>query len=173
MAVAFVLSLLSNGIGFVSNQMAASGNVGSDAALGLVGVLGIFGLCACCFGYLAYIGVGYLYGRFAAEGGTPVETGTMAMGGALTAVAVGLLAGLCNGVFGLITGVSQMSALNGLSGSDRAAAGAVGAAGGIIGLFIGLCIAIVLSAAFGAGGGAIYAATQGNKATPAAPPPAM
>lgn len=167
LAVTFVMTLIGTGSGLAIQSLAKSGD--QSSALAMVSVLGIVAVCACCFGYLAYAGVGALYAYFVGQAGEPLDTGKMALGGALSAVIVGILTGICSSVLSLVTNVSQFSALNSLGGSSGSGAAAAGIAGGVIGVFIGLCIVLVLSGGFGAAGGAIYAAVRGNRA----PKPAM
>jgi len=164
LAVAFLFSICNNGFSYVSTQMTST-NDPSQAGVGAA--LAFVALCGCCLLYLGFGGIGALYGWFAQKDTPILEMGPTALGGALTAVAVGFLAGLCNGVIGLITGVSQFSQAGSLGGSQTTAL----AASGIVGLLIGLCFAIFLSAGFGAAGGAIYASVRGNK--PSAASPAM
>ncbi len=163
LAVSIVLALLGNGITVIAtNAATASGS--ASGSLGALGALGLLGTCFCCLGVLAYIGDGALYGWFVRKEGGALEMGPLALGGAVTAVIVGFVTGLCNGVFSLVFHVGQFNQISSLTGGGNPGDTAAMASAGIVGAVIGVCVWVIVSAALGAIGGVIYAAIVGNQA---------
>jgi len=102
-------------------------------------------LCVSWGGALAlFITSGVLYGRLAQRTGSPVDIASMALGGAVTALIIGLILGLSNTVAEFVH--HQL-------GSDRSSD---------MGILI-KSIQITVDAIFGAVGGAIYALIAKNR----------
>ena len=148
----------------------ASLAVGPAADPSIMGAVGILSMVCCCVGLLLYAAVGVGYAWFAQKNETPLEPGPMALGGGLAALIAGVVQGVVNSIFSLITGSAGMAdAMAQFQGADLPPEFAAAAGGGaIVGVCIGLCVVIVLSAGLGAAGGAIYAAA----AKPKEPAPA-
>ena len=102
-------------------------------------------LCVSWGGAVAlFIASGVLYGRLAQRSGSPVDMASMALGGAVTALIMGLILGLSNTVAEFV---------NHQLGSDRSSD---------MGILI-QSIQVMVDAIFGAVGGAIYALIAKNR----------
>ena len=150
-----------------SALMKAGGiGIGAIIVLNLLGLIPIVGIACCCLGWLAYVGVGALYGLFAKQDGTPVDTAQFAIGGAIAGAAMGLVGGIVNGITSAIFGgaamADAMAQLQG-QGIDVPPELMGGATVGIGAILLGVCFAFVFAAVLGAAGGAIYAATAKDK----------
>jgi hypothetical protein len=116
----------------------------------------IYSSCLSCFALLLYLGYGALYGWFAQRGGSDIETGPMALGGAITGLIVAVISAVMSGVTLAFTGPAmveqfqQQFAVAGVPISSVAPFMLVGVA-------IGLCVVLALGGGIGAGGGVLYA----------------
>jgi hypothetical protein len=104
---------------------------------------------ACCGGLLIPVIAGALYGYFTPGRETP---GQAAIGGAIAGFAAGLMYGIFNGL-----ATAAYNIYNGVEIADAVL-------GSTTQIFGYCCGAILFGSLLGAVGGAIWAATQGNKA---------
>lgn len=168
LAIELVMIVISEVVNAATGAAEASAEeILSSGASGALGA----GLCISCVMYLLYGVIGAIYSWFAHKDQGAIDAGSGALGGGITAVIVSVIGTAISSVYSLATGafaktIEQATDAAGISGAETnvVMAGAVG------GLVIGFCIAFVLSALFGAGGGAIYAAIAGRGQTPDAAP---
>jgi hypothetical protein len=158
-----------------TNSLLKAGGIGVAAVvvLNLLALIPFVGVVCCCLAILAYGGIGAGYGYFTMQEGNTADPGQFALGGAVTAAAASIVAGIINAIVQLILttlGISSAAALSQFEGQlpPEVASQLAGAAGfTVVGAITGICIGFFVAAALGAIGGAIYGSTQQNK-TPAA-----
>jgi hypothetical protein len=125
------------------------------------------GLLLGCIGFLMYLAYGALYGVFARRDGTPVDVGQYALGGGLTGAIVAIVGAVIGGIVSVASGA--MAAATAAQDLPPEAAGFMGGAI-IVGLVVGLCVALVLGGGLAAAGGALYAALTRNRNPQPVPP---
>lgn len=154
-----------------TNALLKAAGIGAGAALllALAANVPFVGIACCCLVYIAYGGVGALYGYFAKQNGREINAGQFALGGALAALIASFGAGLVNSIVTLAFGsssVSQVLTLYEEMGIDvppeiydmYSNGGGMGFI--VVGLIFGLCLAAIVAAGLGAAGGAIYGAVD-------------
>lgn len=124
----------------------------------------LYTLALGCIGYLLYLGYGALYAFFAGRAGTPIQAGTMAVGGAVTGIIIALISTVLAVVNILILLPAMQAAFEAQGLTDLPAEGmGIVLAGAGVGVVVGLCIAFVVGGGLAAAGGAIYAAIMGSR----------
>ncbi len=151
--------------------------VGGILVLTLLSQIPLVGIACCCLVYLGYVGAGALYGLFAVRNGAAADAGSFALGGGITGAAAGLVGGIVSALVALIftsaaTITSSLQQLEQLGYDVPPEVYDLYSSGGGTGLMalggvLGVCIGMIIAAALGAIGGAIYAAMARNRGTPA------
>lgn len=126
--------------------------LGILAALPLLGCL--FWPLVCLGWILIPLGAGLGYGYLAPGKET---LGESALGGALAGGFSGLVYGLVSGIAGLVTNTGTVALME----DPDMVPGAI--AGGVVGLVFSICLPLVGGLIFGALGGIIWPAVQGNR----------
>lgn len=146
--------------------------------LSLLNQIPYVGFIFCCILWIAYAGVGAMYGVFARRNGSLVTAGSAALGGGIAAALSGIVQGIIGAIVSLFfvssDAVAQSLAQLEAQGFDvppEFYEMYTGAGFGVASAVIGICFAFFIAAVMGAIGGAIYGATQ-RPSTPPPPPPA-
>jgi len=116
----------------------------------------VYSSCLSCFALLLYLVYGAAYGWFAQRGGSDVETGPMALGGAITGLIVAVISAMLSGITVALTGPSMMQQFQQQFETTGVPISSVAGFLIIIVLISG-CFVLLLGAGIGAGGGALYA----------------
>jgi ABC-type Fe3+ transport system permease subunit len=125
----------------------------------------------CCLVIILYAGIGAGYGYFSIQNGNPSDPGQFALGGAIAAAAASIVAGIVGAIvqaimaalnLGAAATAAQLEAFD--LPPEATAAFGMSAGFSIAEAFVSICLGFFIAAALGAIGGAIYGATQQNKA---------
>jgi len=155
-----------------NNALVKSAGIGAGVilVLTLLQQIPLVGIACCCLALIGLGGVGALYGYFAKQNGAAADAGSFALGGAIAATVAGLVRGIIGAIVTAIFGTAVLADTfaqlqsQGVDVPPELIGTGVGGGAMAVGVISGICLSIVIGAALGAIGGAIYASTAKDKA---------